>query len=587
MQHSTLPPPVSVEARLPHESGTIRAAIPFRTVSESLADVLVELGATHAFGLLGGGVAPVYDAVARSALKLVHCRHETGAAFAALEASLASGRPSVVVATTGPGVTNALTGLHAARLEGAKVVLLAGTTSAAQRGRGAFQEMSHATLPGVFSPGAPFHYGAWIEDAAEVATVARKLALGMARPGGFVATIALPVALQGLRVPMPIGDLPLIAAAPVATTETLRDCAEQLATERFAIWVGYGASHASAEVLALAERTGSPVFCTPRGKGIFPEDHPLFIGATGMGGHQSVGEALARHRPTRVLVLGTRLGEFSSFWDGDLVPEGGLIHVDLDPDVLGMAFPSSPVWGIQSEVGGFLRGVLRALDRRAPSASPAAMTFPSPFPKPTARDGEGPVRPSALMDAVQRVFVDETDAIVLTEAGNAFAWTTHHLAFKQPKRYRVSVGFGSMGHATTGVVGAAIGGACKAVAIVGDGAMLMQNELSTAATYGIDAVWVILNDARYNMTEQGMCSVGLDPHATAFTPADFVAMARSMGADGVKVERERDLEAALLAARAAKGPFVVDVHIDHTHKAPVGARNKSLLEQWRSESEAE
>src|SRR4051794_27172412 len=114
MLHSPSTRVIPAEPLHLHESGTRRAAVPLRTVPEGLAAVLVGLGATHAFGLLGGGVAPVYDAVARSALNLVHCRHETGAALAALEASLASGRPSVVVATTGPGVTNALTGLHAA-----------------------------------------------------------------------------------------------------------------------------------------------------------------------------------------------------------------------------------------------------------------------------------------------------------------------------------------------------------------------------------------------------------------------------------------------------------------------------------------
>lgn len=572
-------------ALLRNDSGTVRVVVPTRTVSEALADVLVELGATHAFGLLGGGVAPVYDAVARSPLELVHCRHESGAAFAALEASLASGRPSVVIATAGPGITNALTGLHAARREGGHVVLIAGTTSAAQRGRGAFQEISHANMPGVFVSGAPFHYGAWIEDAAEVGTVARRLALGMKRPGGFVATIAVPVALQSARVPVPMGALPRVAKAPVASEETQRECAKQLAGERFAIWVGYGASHAAAQVRALAERMGAPVLCTPRGKGIFPEDHPLFAGVTGMGGHASVRRALERHRPTHLLVLGTRLGEFSSFWDEQLVPSGGLIHVDVDPDVPGMAFPATPVWGIQSEIGQFLDGVLSELGRSDAPKRPSAPPAESPFPATLPARSEGLVRPSVLMDAVQRVFVEGDNAIVLTEAGNAFAWTTHHLAFKEPKRYRVSVGFGSMGHSTTGVIGAAIGGRCKGVAVVGDGAMLMQNELSTAVTYNIDAVWIILNDARYNMTQQGMRSVGMHPHATDFHPVDFVATAEAQGARGVRVDRESDLEAALVQAREARGPFIIDVHIDPAEKAPVGARNKSLLEQWRAEGD--
>lgn len=574
-------------ARSSHSSGVRRAVAAPRSVSETLAEVLVDLGATHAFGLLGGGVAPIYDAIARSSLALVHCRHETGAAFAALEASLASGRPSVVFATAGPGITNTLTGLHAALQEGGRVVLLAGTTSAAQRGRGAFQETTQASLPGVFLSGSPFHYGEWIEDAAQVATVARRLALGIARPGGFVATIAVPVALQSALIGAPIEVRPRMARAPIAPPETLRACAEVVAREPLVIWVGFGARGAAAAVRELAERTGAMVLSTPRGKGTFPEDHPQFAGVTGMGGHSAAREAIARNKPARVLVLGSRLGEFSSFWDRDLIPQQGLIHVDADPNVLGMAFPSAPVWAIQSEIDGFVRGVLGELDKLGVAPPQPAAAWGSPFPDAPEPQTSNLIRPTALMSALQRVFVEPGDTIVLTEAGNAFAWTSHHLAFRAPGRYRVSVGFGSMGHATTGVIGAALGGQCKAVAVVGDGAMLMQNELSTAATYGIDAVWVVLNDGRYNMTEQGMRSVGLDPHATSFREVDFVAAAHALGADGVRVDREEDLHAALLRAREANGPFVVDVHIDPTCAAPVGARNKNLLEQWHSQGEGE
>lgn len=585
MTDSTTAHAPSPAARSSHASGLRRAIPVTRSVSETLADVLVDLGATHAFGLLGGGVAPIYDAIARSSLELIHCRHETGAAFAALEASLASGRPSVVFATAGPGITNTLTGLHAALQEGGRVVLLAGTTSAAQRGRGAFQETTHGSLPGVFLSGAPFQYGEWIEDASQVATVARRLALGMARPGGFVATIAVPVALQSALAAAPIDLRPRLAVPSIAQPETLRECAEALARESLVIWVGFGARGAAAEVRELAERTGAMVLSTPRGKGIFPEDHPLFAGVTGMGGHGTAREAVARNKPARMLVLGSRLGEFSSFWDKDLIPPQGLIHVDVDSGVLGVAFPSTPVWAIQSEIKGFLRGVLRELDDIDARPPQPTTAWDSPFPAPPEPQTAQLVRPAMLMSALQRVFVEPGDTIILTEAGNAFAWTTHHLSFREPGRYRVSVGFGSMGHATTGVIGAALGGRCKAVAVVGDGAMLMQNELSTAATYGIDAVWVVLNDGRYNMTEQGMRSVGLAPHATGFHEVDFVATARALGADGVRVNREEDVDAALRRAREATGPFVVDVHIDPTNAAPVGARNKNLLEQWRSQSE--
>jgi acetolactate synthase-1/2/3 large subunit len=136
-----------------------------------------------------------------------------------------------------------------------------------------------------------------------------------------------------------------------------------------------------------------------------------------------------------------------------------------------------------------------------------------------------------------------------------------------------------MGQAVAGVLGAAVGRAGKAVAIVGDGAMLMHNEINTAATYGVDAIWIVLNDARYGMIAQGMESVGWQPFATNFPRADFVAIARAMGGDGVRIECECNVEPALRTALAARGPFVVDVVIDPTEVAPSNRRNQSLLKQ--------
>jgi acetolactate synthase-1/2/3 large subunit len=328
-------------------------------------------------------------------------------------------------------------------------------------------------------------------------------------------------------------------------------------------------------VRALAERTGARVMCSPRGKGVMPEDHPLFLGVTGLGGHSKVEASLRALKPQRTLVLGSRLGEFTSFWSPELLPSEGFIHVDVDPDVFGAAYPNVATIGVQAEVSSFLHALLAHWPAaRSPSAAPS----PSEAPALSARE-VGLVRPSFLMRMLQREVVEKTDGIVMTEAGNSFALGTHHLRFDAPGRYRVSTAFGSMGHAATGVIGAALGSGRKAWAIVGDGAMLMLSEVSTAAAYGIDAVWVVLNDARYGMIEQGMQSIGWQPFETDFPRADFVAIARGMCGDGVRVTRECDLEAALARARDASGPFVLDVLVDPTELAPATKRNRSLVDQ--------
>ncbi|MEI9937564.1 MAG: thiamine pyrophosphate-binding protein [Pseudomonadota bacterium] len=557
------------------------APAPVPTVSEALVDALVGLGVQHAFGIFGGGIAPFCQAVSESPIRLLHFRHEAGAAFAAIEASLATGRPAVVIATTGPGVSNLYTGMAAARAEGAKVLFISGTTPSAQRGRGAFQETGGAfsSLSPLFISGNLFHHAGVIDDPTELETTLSRLVSGFARPQGFVAHLGLPLAVQTARR---AASLPRVTTVAPGACDPLvsAECAELLASEPFVIWAGFGSRAAADLVQTLAELSGAPVMCTPRAKGVMPETHPLYLGVTGLGGHARVTEYLRRARPTRALVLGSRLGEMSSFWLPELAPSDGFIHVDLEADAFGAAYPDVSTIGVQAEIGTFLRDLVRAWPEK--SQPRAHVALPPNAERPLAARAEAAVRPSYLMQQIQREIVDRSDSIVMTEAGNSFSLGSQKLHFPHPGRYRVSAGFGSMGHATAGVLGAALARGNKAFAIVGDGAMLMLNEINTAANYGIGAVWIVLNDARYGMIEQGMRSVGWTPFETDFPRADFVAIARAMGADGIRVDREQDLAAALQLGLASLGPFVIDVIIDPTEIAPAGQRNQSLSKQGLS-----
>ena len=177
------------------------------------------------------------------------------------------------------------------------------------------------------------------------------------------------------------------------------------------------------------------------------------------------------------------------------------------------------------------------------------------------------------------MIVDGSDAWLMAESGNSFCWSTHHLRYREPGRYRVSTGFGSMGHATTGVVGAALARRGKAVALVGDGAMMMMNELHAAVQHRADALWVVLNDACYLMCAQGMRVMGWEPFACALPRVDFVGLARAIGADGERATTEAEVGPALERAMAARGPWVLDVTIDPDEAPPSGRRNKSLMQQ--------
>ncbi len=568
------------------------------SVASALVAQLAELGIEEAFGVIGGAIGVLFDALEDSPIQIRHFRHESGAAFAAAEAHFASGKPTAVFSTTGPGILNALTGLTAARWEGAKVIALSGTTSAAQRGRWATQETSAYTIPqdSLYGPGALFDYATRIEHGAELPEVLRRLGNGISRPGGFVAHVGLPIGLQASVVDVPHKRSTVSISSPSISAEDAGRFVAAFAEAPFAIWVGFGARHAAPQIRSLAERTGAHVLCSPRAKGVFPEGHPLFVGVTGLGGHESAAEYMQQMQPAWTLVLGTRLGEATSFWDPDLLPTKGFVHVDIDPTVPGVAYPEVYTEGVQADIGLFLDALLEQLtvsqinrgrslkavpSYRSPSWRPAADPLERHTDTPT-----GLVRPQALMRAIQDRVVDRSSAVVMAESGNAFAWCNHYLRFDAPGRYRVSTLFGSMGHCAAGVVGAALARHGKAVAVVGDGSMLMNCEISTAVQYQVPAVWVVLNDAGYGMCESGQSVLGLASGQLSIPKVDFVALARAVGADGVHVRDEAALEAALDTALAAETPFVVDIAIDPSESSPLMERFESLLRQGSSKTVA-
>jgi acetolactate synthase-1/2/3 large subunit len=166
----------------------------------------------------------------------------------------------------------------------------------------------------------------------------------------------------------------------------------------------------------------------------------------------------------------------------------------------------------------------------------------------------------------------------MAETGNPLAWAVNRLRFTDPERWRGPSGLvGSMGHFSTGVVGPAVATSRTAVALVGDGSMLMLNEVSTAVATGAPAIWVVLNDSCSNMCAQGAQVLGLTNVDCSLPETDFAAYARSLGAAGITVRHANELNGSLAAALRATGPIVVDVHIDPRVVAPTAGRNAGLL----------
>lgn len=186
------------------------------------------------------------------------------------------------------------------------------------------------------------------------------------------------------------------------------------------------------------------------------------------------------------------------------------------------------------------------------------------------------VHPAELMRAIQRYVVDGSDATLLVESGNCFGWANRHLRFKEPGRYRASMTWGSLGHASAGVVGVALVRGGKAVALCGDGAMLFGNEISTAVAARLDAVWLVVNDAGYGSCIAGQRSRSLSCEGLAIPRVDFAAYARSLGAEGTRVDSAPQLDSALSLAMQIEGPYLVDVWVQ-TAESPLDERFAQLF----------
>jgi acetolactate synthase-1/2/3 large subunit len=545
-----------------------------------LGEALRAMGIKYAFGIVGGGVAHLVSGLSRAGIKLIHVRHEAAAAFMALESYIATGVPGLVFTTTGPGLTNALTGIVASSWEGGNIIVLAGASDNS-RDTAPFQHTGSHAISSVRSSLAP--------QALLNATYARGPnciyeALGRwsdatQQAKNHVGLCLVPLSVQRQKC---APYRPLTAKTPATPTLTPADTqaiAAQLQTGQTAIWAGFGARHAGGELLRVAEALGAKVVLSPRAKGVFPERHPLCRGTTGFGGTHDANALL--QNVDNLLVLGTRLSEFTSLWASEFRPRNPTIHVDLDATAFGHGFLGARVMRVQAEV----RCFLAQLHAHLP---PATVTYALPPLKPSALDRRSEPRgihPAAVMAIIQEVVVDGGRGIVGTEAGNAFAWGTHALRFGAPD-YRVSTSFGSMGHFATGLLGAALNTGRLVLSIVGDGAMLMNTELSTAAKYRIPSVWVVLNDAGYGMIRHGFEAVNLPPIDLDIPRVDFVDFARSVGADGCFANTSEELTVALGEAMKTRGPYVIDVRVDPSVAPPFDGRNKNLRAatqdpQWR------
>ncbi|WP_220701139.1 thiamine pyrophosphate-dependent enzyme, partial [Brenneria goodwinii] len=224
---------------------------------------------------------------------------------------------------------------------------------------------------------------------------------------------------------------------------------------------------------------------------------------------------------------------------------------------------------INAEISHFLHGVYDKVKKTAVCHNPQRLRREQ---EPEQQDlipvKDGVVHPQQVMAIVQKVAIEEHDCLIAADAGNTFVWTNRYLHFQKPNRYRVCTALGAMAHYACGIVGLSASGKIT-LGIIGDGSMLMNNEVSTAVRYQLPAIWLIMNDGVYNMCRQGLRLLGHPPLDCVIPQVDFSLFAKALGADGVRVTQTDELETSLRAAILKGVPTVIDVLIDKDAQPPL------------------
>ena len=584
------------------------------SVGPEMGDLLVayleQLGVEYVFGVPGGAIEPLYNALARSERRggprAVVARHETGAAFMAEGYARNTGKLGVCCSTTGPGATNMITGVASAYENNIPMLVITAQTAISSFGKGAIQDSS---CTGVNTVGLYEHCTRYNTLVSHVDQLEHKLASAVMyatqSPAGPVhLSVPRDVMSSAINVVSTNYDLLHLLNRPaLLDDDAVNQLYEELVKAKKPVFiVGDEAGAAIGNILSLAVDLSASIVATPHGKGMISPYHPLFKGVIGFAGHQSAIDTLHDEEVDLVIAIGARFGEFSSnAWDTSTVLTRRLVHVEsTESNLTRTPMAKLHVRGclqviferILKQYESDLRRKVKAVDLEK-----ANEQQDNRFVKHFQLENEEayvsdatPIKPQRLMHELPRLFPPHTRFVA--DTGNSLAWGTHYLhpfdRRMQGQRdwrgalFSSTVDFSSMGWAIGSSVGTALGiKNTPVVCITGDGSMLMSGqEITTAIEEKLTVVFVILNDSAYGMVKHGQKLTGAEPIAVDLPKVDFCAFAKSMGADAYLIESPEDLQNLDIKAICAKsGPTLLDVRIDPDEVPPINLRTSVLKDQ--------
>jgi acetolactate synthase-1/2/3 large subunit len=559
------------------------------------ADLLVayleQIGVEFVFGVPGGAIEPLYNAMARSArrggLRTVVARHETGAAFMADGYARESGKLGVCCATSGPGATNLITGVACAYDNEAPMLVITGQPSLRLMGRGALQESSGAGIDTVDMFRTCTRYSALISHPDQLERQLTNALLSAYQPTPGPVHLSIPLDVQRTTMERgPAYDLahllnPLSAVDDAAVRELQRLLAQ---SKKVVMLIGSGCGEAIELIIELVERMSGVFVVTPDAKGFISPRHPMYRGVFGFAGHRSAVAAMENNEVDLILVVGSNLSEWTSNGWSEAVLNNRLVHIDP----LETHLARSPM--ARLHVRGGIRPVFERLLRTLRRGGPEKISIGEQrkFKKASAEDPfksasiDAPIKPQYLMRELG--WRSPPDTRFLTDSGNSTTWGIHHLAMHdhEPSAggwMRVTMNFAPMGWAIGGAVGTALANrAAPVVCITGDGSLLMNGqEMTVALTEKLTVLFVILNDEALGMVKFGQRMSGAEQVAFELPAVDFKMMAESMGIPGHVIRTAEDFDKLDLNVILSRpGPTVLDVRVDRNEAPPMELRLRTL-----------
>ena len=531
--------------------------------AQIIIETLIEQGVTDVFGYPGGQVLNIYDELYKASDRINHvlAAHEQGASHAADGYSRVTGKVGVVIATSGPGATNLVTGIATAMLDSIPMVAITGNVPTSLIGKDSFQEIN---IMGITLPITKHNY--FVTDVNELADTIRE-AFQIAksgRPGPVLIDVPKDVQIAKCEyerkgvvdfAPLKIADDSYVEKA----VDLINKC------EKPYIYIGGGAAGLgmTKEIMAFADKIDAYIGCTFMGLSAMPNSYERFLGMEGMHGHYA--SSMANKEADLIIGIGVRFSDRATGNTAKYATGAKLIQLDVDLSEINK--------NIQVDVGlvGDIKSSFARISERCEKAEhkqweqeiTALKTEEKRIIDEAEEASNGAMTPKKIFDVINKI--KDKSTIIATDVGQHQMWAAQYTDFEQKRRFASSGGLGTMGYGLGAAIGAAVATGDKTVLITGDGSFGMNlNELATAVTYNTPIVIVLLNNGVLGMVRQWQTLFFGKRYSntTLGRKTDFVKLAEAFGLEAERVSSIDEFEQAFKRGMAHNGPYLIDTLIN-------------------------